>query len=69
MNEQERNDLLVELKTTLTAVEKRLEKIEARLSARLCYTHDEKIKALEKITWTALLAAIGGVINSIWGIK
>jgi len=66
MDEHERNDLLIRIDTRVMKIEERLEKIEARLSARLCYTHDEKINTLEKITWTALLCAIGSITTMIF---
>lgn len=66
MNEQEKNDLLIRIDTRVMKIEERLEKIENRLSSRLCYTHDEKIKTLEKITWTALIAAIGAITTILF---
>lgn len=68
VNEQEQNELLVRLDTRQASIETRLEKIEAKLSDRRCYTHAEKIRTLEKITWGALLAAMIAMIKSFWGV-
>ena len=57
------HDLLIGIKTTLTSVLARLDKIEKKQS---CDTNREKIKILEKITWTALGAAMIAGIKSFW---
>jgi hypothetical protein len=66
MTEDEKNELLVRLDTRQAAIEKRLEKIEAKLSMRMCYTHAEKLKALERIVWGATCVAIGSAVKSFW---
>lgn len=68
MNEEERNDLLVRLAVGMESIEKRLSNIEGILSSGMCYTHKEKIRALEKITWTVLLASVTALPTAIFAI-
>lgn len=66
MTEQEYHDLLIRLDMRQKRIEESIEKIEQFLSNRLCKTHAEKIRTLEKITWGAVAAAMASIIKSFW---
>jgi len=85
MTEDERNDLLVEIKTQMKTVCARMSGVEEELKKRQCLLHTnqidalqqvvnpamcnvntEKIKTLEKLTWAAVIAAIGLIAKSFW---
>jgi len=68
MTEQEYHDLLIRMDTRQGAMEEDLKEIKKVLSKRMCHTHAEKIRTLEKITWGAVMLSIGAVMKSFWSV-
>ena len=66
MDDQQAHDLLIRIDTKLVGMESRLERIEVAQGDRLCFTHAEKIKTLEKIVWGSVLLSLGSVVKSFW---
>lgn len=45
---------------------KQIDILENSFNPVLCSTHDEKIKTIEKLTWGAVLMALGLIGKSLW---
>lgn len=62
MNAEEQAELLIRVDERVGTLVTQMDKV----SKRPCIVHTEKIKTLERITWTAMVVALGASIKSFF---
>ena len=60
-------EMLIEIRTEVRELSRRQGIMENKLSRRFCFTHQEKIKTLERITWGTLLVSLAAMLKAFWG--
>lgn len=65
--DKDQHDLLIRIDERVAETARRVEKIETVVGILPCQTQIEKLKTIEKITWTAVAASVVAMTRSFWG--